>query len=1301
MNKVGICLLALLTLTACRPDEPAPAAQARAALPTLGASWVAGNPEKPESGRLIVGLLLERPPSLRFARLIRKERMQAFLEAEKAGKPLIARDFGIYDGDQRDPAGVSWATVRHRLLPDVVKRFKARFPQVDLEFRQVLPDECANLPLVLDHERDPGKREARDLAPWQATGGILLRARSSGALAAPKFPWPDLERHLEKAMVASPLVTRLASDPLRIVAATRKGEHVHVTFADPNVSAYLGSLEGGLITEGRPNAAGQHVFHSPDPAIDPYQAFVVALYEQGDVKISRSSRLVDLVGTLERHVRLGTQARIGGVLAARVRYTNAKTKAGISGIKSEVRLRQGERVLGITRSTSNAQGHGHVQLVVPADAAPGSAVLDFGDQRFPLTILPDLRVSVVTDRTLYRQTDKIHARIMVQRAGDGHPVGETEVDLVLGDIKKKVKTSAHGIASTTIDITEMRPGRKALRARVRGMQVATAFNVRAYERPTFTVELDPVDGLALDPGQEAPVRLKATYVNGSPLIGGKVIMSVRKPFALSTERGRTDETGSFSFSVHAKPGPLSRKRIPIDIQVRDAENRWQDVRLILRHETAAPTVQVVALTDVVFGEPARIAVRSEGYEGLRFLRPDGTSVPVALDEQGRGVVTATFRGPATEMTFVDAAGTRVSRSLEVGLSRDPKRPLLLLENRVARVGGALEGAVLGPEGTAVIDLWRGATLVRALEVELENGRGRFWLPLDDLSVGTLQVRTSMLGDHSHLAATQSVLIARSDALDVDLSSKSSTWRPGSTAEIDVSVRDALGDPTGCVLGYYGVDEALLALTPMSDGYEDVFSVTGTDASDRALARTGRSGAFPEHRLLPALQRTFKIAGRRPDSDQLRTRTKELEVASKQRATEVFRKQTAKLEQAYVDVWKKAPLASLRTSHSRRESLQWAVRGGWLDPNLMIDPWGRPLEVVVPGVFDIYWLSAGPDGRTGTPDDLMKHWPSWDWYDQIPPVVHRFLAFVRAEVKEHGIPSVDEAVEDPIITDEEISDQVETDNDLPVDEDFEEMEGLSDAPFEGPATNGTIGIGGGSGGAFRGRGGFRDAGPAGGGTKYRPPQIRRDFNPTLCFVPELIIGPSGKTTLEIPLKDSITTWRMRLIASRGDGAVGIGEGKLRVSQPLHLGPWLPRHVTVGDEWDLPVAVRNELPEAVTATLSLYTDEQIEIVAEKHAVVEIGPRGTGAVTFHLKAVRAGRCTVGLRGDTGASEDQVERIVHVHPNAQAIVTTHTGNLASAMPFKGSVLPRAGDLRLELCPTALTELVSGFEGLIRCPHG
>ncbi len=71
--------------------------------------------------------------------------------------------------------------------------------------------------------------------------------------------------------------------------------------------------------------------------------------------------------------------------------------------------------------------------------------------------------------------------------------------------------------------------------------------------------------------------------------------------------------------------------------------------------------------------------------------------------------------------------------------------------------------------------------------------------------------------------------------------------------------------------------------------------------------------------------------------------------------------------------------------------------------------------------------------------------------------------------------------EPVIKNEDQSDHVETDNDLPTEESLGE-DGISDAPFTGPANNGAIGLGGGAGGAFRGRGGHRDLGSGGGGKK---------------------------------------------------------------------------------------------------------------------------------------------------------------------------------------------------------------------------
>jgi hypothetical protein len=97
----------------------------------------------------------------------------------------------------------------------------------------------------------------------------------------------------------------------------------------------------------------------------------------------------------------------------------------------------------------------------------------------------------------------------------------------------------------------------------------------------------------------------------------------------------------------------------------------------------------------------------------------------------------------------------------------------------------------------------------------------------------------------------------------------------------------------------------------------------------------------------------------------------------------------------------------------------------------------------------------------------------------------------AEAIEPEVPETPEETEEvqqdeivakePTVKDAELSDHNETDNDLPTEESLGEA-GISDAPFEGPANNGLIGIGGGAGGAFKGRGGHRNLRAGGGGKK---------------------------------------------------------------------------------------------------------------------------------------------------------------------------------------------------------------------------
>ena len=101
--------------------------------------------------------------------------------------------------------------------------------------------------------------------------------------------------------------------------------------------------------------------------------------------------------------------------------------------------------------------------------------------------------------------------------------------------------------------------------------------------------------------------------------------------------------------------------------------------------------------------------------------------------------------------------------------------------------------------------------------------------------------------------------------------------------------------------------------------------------------------------------------------------------------------------------------------------------------------------------------------------------------------------VPPEIEEtKPIEEQEKVTEEPVIKDAKVSDHNETDNDVETEESLGDPRFNSDAPFEGPCTNGTFGIGGGAGGAFGGRrGGHRTVHPRPrrqGGPR-RPPRRR--------------------------------------------------------------------------------------------------------------------------------------------------------------------------------------------------------------------
>ena len=81
-------------------------------------------------------------------------------------------------------------------------------------------------------------------------------------------------------------------------------------------------------------------------------------------------------------------------------------------------------------------------------------------------------------------------------------------------------------------------------------------------------------------------------------------------------------------------------------------------------------------------------------------------------------------------------------------------------------------------------------------------------------------------------------------------------------------------------------------------------------------------------------------------------------------------------------------------------------------------------------------------------------------------------------------------------------------------------------------------------------------------------MRSYFPEALYINPEILTNGDGRASITIPLADSITTWRMAMLASTQTGALGTGTSELKVFQDFFVDLDLPMTLTQGDMVSIP-------------------------------------------------------------------------------------------------------------------------------------
>ncbi len=221
-----------------------------------------------------------------------------------------------------------------------------------------------------------------------------------------------------------------------------------------------------------------------------------------------------------------------------------------------------------------------------------------------------------------------------------------------------------------------------------------------------------------------------------------------------------------------------------------------------------------------------------------------------------------------------------------------------------------------------------------------------------------------------------------------------------------------------------------------------------------------------------------------------------------------------------------------------------------------------------------------------------------------------------------------------------------------------------------------------------------------------PRVREYFPETLLWMPEIITGADGKASTQFTLADTVTNWKVAVIASTLDGRVAEAESDLRAFQPFFLDFNPPPVLTEGDRLDLPVTVRNYEDRDQKVSLEAHANDWLAVDGSRTRQVLSPADGSVNVSWSVLA-KGIRDAAPQRFSAVAarSRDAIEKPIRIHPDGQEVSKTQSDLFGARAAFPVSVPPMAitgaSRAELRLYPNIASLLMESAAAILEMPHG
>jgi uncharacterized protein YfaS (alpha-2-macroglobulin family) len=220
-------------------------------------------------------------------------------------------------------------------------------------------------------------------------------------------------------------------------------------------------------------------------------------------------------------------------------------------------------------------------------------------------------------------------------------------------------------------------------------------------------------------------------------------------------------------------------------------------------------------------------------------------------------------------------------------------------------------------------------------------------------------------------------------------------------------------------------------------------------------------------------------------------------------------------------------------------------------------------------------------------------------------------------------------------------------------------------------------------------------PGGGGGR----QVTRElFNTLLLWKAVVALDDNGEAQVEVPLNDSLTSFKIVAVATAGTGLFGTGSTSIRSTQDLMLFAGVSPIIRIGDSFDAQFTVRNASERAFEARVSGRIDG-LSTPQQPVQKVQLGPGDGRTVSWRISvppAIAQLKYYIDATTTANGPSDHLlisQRVVPAVPvrTYQATLLRWDKPVVQPVARPADALPDAGGLAVTLSPS----LVAGLDGV------